>query len=539
MKKFKIIILLLVGLQFFSCEDATDIIQDGEFSEEATFKTVDDMQLFLNQTYAQVSIGNEIAFSSYFTDEVSTGNANAGQNISLYSFFLDKSNGTASSLWLTHYTLINYTNRLLRGAEKITPSSEDLPLYNSILGQAKALRAFAHFQLLTYFSTDLKDDSALGVILMDRIPAVGEELPRNTNGEVFSLIESDLDFAYNNVIENATPGKNFKYVNKDFVNALRARMYLYRGKYNLAEQYADELINNSGIVLTPAGPVPSGIVGSSAWNTSFYGITSTSPYRRMFADLETTNRREIIFSLSQPINSGSNIAGLYYTNSTRLSGAVLHDMGRNLFNLFDIDYTNNPNAHGVVGDIRRYAFVDPTSKIDNVTTPTNPNYTADPDYKANDVLCIDKYPGKNGAALTNDIKVFRLSEMYFIKAEVFAAAGNLNGTSNSVASILKLIRDKRNFINNDQPLPVYNNATEAWADILLERRKELCFEGHRYIDLKRLGALANVTIDRYSRDCEINNLPVCSLPITDHRFTFPIPLDEELGNSKIQQNPEY
>jgi starch-binding outer membrane protein, SusD/RagB family len=538
MKNIKILLFAFIGFSIFSCEDATNIIQDGEFSESATFKTVEDMKLFLNQTYAQVSITNEISFNSIFTDEVSTGSSNAGQNIQLYGFLFNKNDGNASALWLNHYTLINYSNRLLRGASRITPSDEELVLYNSILAQAKALRAFGHFQLLTYFSTDLKDDNALGVIKMDRVPLVGEQLPRNTNREIFDLIESDLDYAYLNVVNNPDDAKVYKYVNKDFINALRARMYLYRGKYALADQYASEVINNSGISLAEAGPVPAGTPGSTAWNTSFYGFASTSPYRRMFSDLDTSNRNEIIFSLDRPVNSTGGIAGIYYTNSTKLGGAPLHDMGRNLFNLFDTD-ANNPLAQGVLGDIRRYAFIDPTSKIDNATLPTNPNYTSDSNYKANDVLCIDKYPGKSGAALVNDIKVFRLSEMYLIKAESLAASGNLNGSTNSVASILKFIRDKRNFINQDQPLPIYSNVTEAWRDILLERRKELCFEGHRYIDLKRIGALANVTIDRYVRDCEINNLTTCSIPVTDHRFTFPIPLDEVLGNNNIQQNPEY
>ena len=148
---------------------------------------------------------------------------------------------------------------------------------------------------------------------------------------------------------------------------------------------------------------------------------------------------------------------------------------------------------------------------------------------------IDKYPGKAGLDLINDLKIFRLSEMYFIKAEALVSEGDLAGA----AAIIKTIRDVRNRLA-PQPLPVYANATAAWADILKERRIELCYEGHRYIDLKRLGALAGgLTIDRYTRDCE--TVQTCSIPLTDYRFTVPIPINEINTNPNIraQQNPGY
>jgi elongation factor G len=102
------------------------------------------------------------------------------------------------------------------------------------LAEAKALRAYAYLQLQSYFTTDMKDDNALGVILTTSVPKPNDQLPRVKNVEIYSLIESDLDFAYNNLKE----GNNYKYVTKNLINAIRARMYTYRGKYQLAAQYA-------------------------------------------------------------------------------------------------------------------------------------------------------------------------------------------------------------------------------------------------------------------------------------------------------------
>jgi tetratricopeptide (TPR) repeat protein len=553
MKKIKIILFFALSVSYFSCNDATDIVQDGEFNESATFQSVDDMDRFLSSVYANLSLKSQIAFTTIFTDEVGIGSANAGQNLDLYKFFLTNNDNYADAIWLNNYTVINYANRVLRGSTRFTPSAADLPRYNSILAEARALRAWGHFQLLCYYSADMKDDSSLGVILMDRVPSLEEDLPRNTTGEVFGLIESDLQYAQDNLI-NPTDAQAYFYVTKTFIDAFRARMYAYRGNYPQALTYAQKVIDESGLTLTPAGFINTTTAAATSplnYNAFSGQATTNSPYRKLFAD---GIQGETIFGLSRVQGNGT-IADIWFTNSTQLGGSPLHDMGRNLYNML-WDQNNDgviaapntpvnqiqPDDH----DIRSRAFIDRTAIV-----AVNPATVGN--YKNGDVLCIDKYPGKptgSGVALLNDHKVIRLSEMYLIKAEALAASGNLNGASNSVASVLKQIRDVRTFeIRNNtgvviQPalpsaLANYGNATDAWADILKERRKELCFEGHRYVDLRRLGGLANVSIDRYYRDCDENNVPVCTLPLTDHRFVLPIPIAEIIANNNIQQNPEY
>lgn len=548
MKKFKVLFVLVLMAVFSSCEDAYNIVQAGEFNESATFKSVADMQLYLNEVYDNGSDSDEIGFTTVITDEVGFGSQNAGQDRDLYGFILNSNEPAADAIWINQYTLINRCNRLLRGAALITPDpsvGDQVDQYNSIIAQARALRAYGHMQLLTYFSTDLKDDNALGVIAIDRVPGIFEKLPRNTNGEVFALIESDLQFAYDNVVDKvagatntdplhyAATGKPWTYISKNYINAFRARMYAYRGNYTLAKQYADAAITTaagSGTTLASASALP-----YNAGN--FYNATTTTnPYRKMWADLA---QGELIFSFDK--SSGKEaIASTFYFNRTNLTGGPFHDMNRNLYNLLD-SAAGNPLATGTPGDIRALAFIDPTSKIDQQgpvlvgTAGTAPFYDTDPNYQANDVPLIDKYPGKAGLDLINDLKIFRLSEMYFIKAEALVSEGDLAGA----AAIIKTIRDVRNRLA-PQPLPVYANATAAWADILKERRIELCYEGHRYIDLKRLGALAGgLTIDRYTRDCE--TVQTCSIPLTDYRFTVPIPINEINTNPNIraQQNPGY
>jgi starch-binding outer membrane protein, SusD/RagB family len=515
MKKITYLIFLMV-LAFTSCEDATNIIQDGEVNDEVTFTSTGQMRLYLMEAYdkidATTNASNGVGVSSILTDEVGIGRG--GSVSSAYRFNVFTDNGYSSAIWQDNYTVINYCNRIIRGAGLVSPiDAADQLAYNDVLAQARALRAYSHLQLLTYFSPDMKNDNALGVILMDRVPTLLERLPRNTNGEVFGLIESDLNYAYANIQSSLAPAtKPWTYVSKGMINAVRARMYAYRGNYALAEQYATSAIADSGVTLA----------NGTTYTTSalFYaGAGSNNQYKKMFQDLD---RGEMIWSVGRSAGKTS-IGSIYAVNLSATSGVTLYDMNRNLFNILN-------NNGGAIWDVRRYV------NIDQPTIVNDPNYLTSTNYQTSDNLPIDKYSGivGTGNALINDIKAFRVSEMVLIQAEGRVFAGDLTGA----ATLIKSIRDKRS-ISGPRPLPVYANATDAWGDILDERRVELCFEGHRYIDLKRLGVLANRSIDRHPLDCSTYSLATCSIPATDYRFTLPIPLNELSGNPTIQQNPGY
>ena len=152
-------------------------------------------------------------------------------HLNIHRFNLNQTTGYVSGMWLSHYTVINRANRLITAAQNIVPDPNviievtpgnnitEVQYYNTILAQAKALRAYSYFQLLTYFSPDLSDDEALGVMLFENVPASDVKLPRVKNGEVFSLIESDLLFAENNLV-NRTDVAAYKFVTKNMINSL-------------------------------------------------------------------------------------------------------------------------------------------------------------------------------------------------------------------------------------------------------------------------------------------------------------------------------
>lgn len=117
-------------------------------------------------------------------------------------------------------------------------------------------------------------------------------------------------------------------------------------------------------------------------------------------------------------------------------------------------------------------------------------------------------------------------EMYLIRSECFAR----NGNKDAALADLNLLMQKR--WKNDGSFVPYmaSSAAEALSIILVERRKELCFRGLRWSDLRRFNLDgANITLKR-----DVNGT-IYSLPSKDPRWTLLIP-KEVISITQLQQN---
>jgi len=139
---------------------------------------------------------------------------------------------------------------------------------------------------------------------------------------------------------------------------------------------------------------------------------------------------------------------------------------------------------------------------------------------------VKKFSTSSRGGNVVDLKVIRIAEMYLIRAE---ARAELNDLDRSAADI-NTLRAAR--IAGYTPITYPDKAT-AVADILLERYKELAFEGFRFFDLKRRG----LALQRNASD--VDSPLWQTLAASDKRFVYPIPADEILANPNVVQNPGY
>ncbi|WP_162127301.1 RagB/SusD family nutrient uptake outer membrane protein [Flavobacterium phycosphaerae] len=602
MKKILSILSLASILFTTSCDDnLLEPFTPGNLTEEQAIKTPDDLMRLMNTAYGVMGPGSEIGFSSVFTDEVGVGYNTGGQGKDSYlAFLLNPSSGAPEGIWSNHYAVLSYANRVIKFSNNIVAENADeQEVINSALAQALAIRAYCHIQLIAYFSTNPKDRNALGVMLSNDVYPSTALKPRETNGVLYDFIDADLVNAITLFNTLSTSPSNV-YANKYFAIAMQARVNALRGDYANALTYADDVIANSGVNLASYakyknvfhtddnlateevlfklkqnnGEARTGGLWASV-NTSVTGSPFYEVGRALFNSMNTTS-----FASASNWNitaiSGSNITipgnsllvgDMFVFNTSYPLTAVLNSNGTstspsNAIVAGKVYYVKSSNsATGVItltpdptiatpatasfsaansapfpltaksnyGDIRYSVNIHPTSII-------NPNYQTVVDFLYTDKITTRKYPGRaDSGNFVNDIKICRISEMYFIKAEALASAGDLAGAANAI----KAVRDARCNPNRQQPAPIYADATAAFKDILKERRIEFAFEGYRFVDLKRLGALAGEGISRDARDCEFNG--ACTLPVSDYRFALPMPQSETNVNASVKanQNPGY
>ena len=144
-------------------------------------------------------------------------------------------------------------------------------------------------------------------------------------------------------------------------------------------------------------------------------------------------------------------------------------------------------------------------------------------------------PGASGNNMGNDYPLFRLAEMYLIRAEAETRLGNIPGAADDIAEL----RDRANADDSDlQPPPPTQD--EMFALILQERGHEMHFEGVRRQDLIRYEFAHNGS--------DLDNpyyAPTYTAPwlfkqeSEPFRALFPIPEAQISVNPNLEQNPGY
>lgn len=225
-------------------------------------------------------------------------------------------------------------------------------------------------------------------------------------------------------------------------------------------------------------------MASAVINSGKYSLVSTADYPTQFLDgLSSEAIFEMIYSGAD--NPGSDHLGGMY----RVSGYGDYLPSQTLFDLMDDNdirktmFKEDVNLSGAYGNLR-----------------------------------VDKYPSTGSATGTDNLPVIRLSEVYLIRAEARANTGNPGGALDDV-----------NLLRARALAPLATGA-DIHAEIAIERRIELCFEGHRIFDITR--KKASLTRD----DCTST---VCAVPYPSDLFVLPIPFEETDVNPNITQNPGY
>lgn len=153
--------------------------------------------------------------------------------------------------WTLPYNILNAANGTIKGVEALADSKFSGNRKKEILAEAKFLRAYAHFFLLSYFAEWYKIESPYGVMLRKQpLQFSAGTDPRSSVKDSYDFILQDLDEA----ILNCSDTRPVYYANKVAAKALKIRVLTARGQavdYGNIISLANEIIGNTKYQLEP------------------------------------------------------------------------------------------------------------------------------------------------------------------------------------------------------------------------------------------------------------------------------------------------
>lgn len=240
-KYISVILLMLAVLFTSSCEDRLDIAKHGNQGSMDDYYQTDDE---LNSATAAMFLSMRSAYYNWYlvknmlSDDMYTGGGGRGDNTDmerLNEYTFDTDHGMISSLYSGLYTIIYQANLII---DKTDP---DDAVKKQAVAEAKAIRGYAHFELVTLWGT---------APVVNHLLSSNEYRKSNsTPAELWAQVESDLTDAINS---GALPSKSSTEdnetgirVTKEFAEACLGKAYLFEGKYSEAASMLDNVINSN------------------------------------------------------------------------------------------------------------------------------------------------------------------------------------------------------------------------------------------------------------------------------------------------------
>jgi len=369
-------------------------------------------------------------------------------------------NFVTSLFWNHYYNIANKATEIISSAEVIEDIDE--AVRNRVIAEARFFRAHAYFYLYRMFNNIYVSDVPITV---DNAFDVIDD--RSSDEEIFSLINSDLEFAVNNLPWEATFGR----LNKGTAKHVKAKVAMWLGDWGEARDQA------LGVIEDPESP--HSLVGSTA---------------DVFSGSRDHSEALFVIQAQDDFTAGgdnSMINANYVTQYFQISGieSNIEQGGRGfsrvLPNLYlqgllaeDPNDTRDDDTY-----IRREYFYTSGDRIGQkvddyapITDLENPSETYARYYQrmhpsiikfAQDDDNPDSYLNRS------NVMVYRLAETYLIAAEAIMRSGG-----GDPLTYVNAIRERA----GAAPM----EAVDEQA-ILDERARELAFEGQRWFTLKRMG----------------------------------------------------
>ena len=484
MKRFSKYISLIVLVFLASCKDLIEVNPRQSIDTDIALNSQENINAAITDVYVSLK-----SVSIYGRDLLSTTealgddsriiNRAGGRYVNEGSNVINSHIGAG---WSVYYTAINKANLVLQALPKSTFADAKKV---ELEGELKFLRALLYFNLARIYCFEPKAIVAAidkgGVPLMlDGVNAADQVTypSRPAVADVYTQLYKDLTDAVAKAPVTGGPNR----ATKAAAQALFARVALYNEDWDNAIKYSTDAL--------AAG------VGRFVASNEYVASWRAASHPESIFEILFQTRQENI-GVNESVQSA-------YTTISSVSESTA---------LSAVRPTVLPPASG-------YGAVVPTTALIALYDSTDVRkglYQLGLNRSNSIVQECTKFLGKSGIVYMDNIPVFRVSELYLIRAEAYAKKAD---------KLVESLADV-NRIRTRAGIALSTAATSAalLTEIEKQRRLELAYEGHRWFDLKRT-----------SKDVIKST---GNVPYGDARRLAPLPTAEILVNKSLIQNAGY
>ncbi len=510
MKKNKIISLLLVMLTVFAYQGCTNLDEEvydklpvDEFGK--TTNEINSLIAPIYRTFKNLYPDRYFLLSECSADMAVTPTRKGGDwwDGGQFKELRFHTWTPSTSLVVNSYNAAMEGITLCNKVYKMIDDNETITDKEQILAEIRGVRAFWYYMLVDYYGnvpivTDFADTS---------LPAT------KSRSEVYNFVITELN-AIKDIVRDDVSSSSYGKVTKGFVNTLLAKMYL------------------NALVWDPTG--------GEKWQECIDACNEVldldyiiEPNFKASFVVQNQSSKEIILPAIFSTSDGGNHIGqrtLHYLDPVALGLNIGTWNGISAMPDYVKAYDSDDKRIGwsfLIGEMK-----DPATGETLVTAHSRPlNHTVDIELKYNidadgwgqveqeeGARCFkwEFENGQNGDA-ENDFAIFRLADVYLMKAEALVRSGGDNVDATRLVNELR----KRAFDDSSKLL-----ASVTLDDIYQERRFELAWEGFARQDMIRFGTF-------------LDEIEGWKSETAEKYLLFPIPRTALDANENLIQNPGY
>lgn len=465
MKKIISIILTASALTLTtSCDDFLDITPDGQVKRDELLETNEGVEDALYGAYAQLRkstlYGQELFYSSLEIMSQTLwcyGNATT-KALGQYEYTNTEVKTIFASAWTDMYNNISNVNSILNSPLIQNASSYPATIYR---GEALALRAFMHFDLMRLFAEQITvnpkaDGIPYATEFSLKVPPL-ESLEDNYKHVLADLTEAETLLAGEDSHKDTSPFMTNReiHLNLHAVRALMARVYLTMGDKAKALQYAKLVIKESGRSIKSKTEVQNDLAGVLSTKECLFGVYYANLYSLVSPKLQQTVS--------------------YSSLDLRKDFMEMYEL-----NISGLDYRTNAYFTSVeLGGTVKYRLS-----------------------KFTDIYDLQNNASARPASLVQGINMIRLPEMYYIAAECL------------LSTDYELALDYFNEVITNRGLEALDGtgSNTLTQDVInTERYKEMIGEGQTFFNMKRQN-LSIVSYDNSVTYTPANDIYVIPIP---------------------------